>query len=237
MGHFSPPLLPVFSCTLGKQRSFKKCWTGLVDIGCDLLILAESNCLDKQDPPGVKSGHRYDQATLSGGVGLGRRGLNTGWSSAVGLSRGPAASWAGRAEPWFTGALNGPWESAVMDSLWLCTLALCISVFLGLCLYFFLIHSPSLTQCSTRKNTNFFRSQKWLFLSASPRDSDASLLAPPSSSSFSSSSGLVGTSCLKPVRPSALFTRIRRGRLKRAEVRPGSRGACESHQKGTRGAT
>lgn len=141
------------------RKSGPALWTSAATLWS--LKLAESNCLDKQDPPGVKSGHCRPVTTgqrsllREEGVGsVGEWGVNTGWSSAVGLSRGPEASWAGRAGPWFTGALNSPWESAVMDSLVvLHTGSLYQRHPWTVFLFFFspLFH----TQCPTRKNTNF----------------------------------------------------------------------------------
>lgn len=84
---------------------------------------------------------------------------HTGWSSAVGLSWA-SSLWAGRAGPWFTASLNGPWESSVMDSLGLHTLALCISVSwtLSLSLFFFFSHTMLYMQTHTH-----FSSHKCLF--------------------------------------------------------------------------
>lgn len=94
---------------------------------------------------------------------------HTGWSSVVSLSWA-CSLWAGRARPWFSAILNGPWESSVMDSLGLHTLALCIQpswtlafFFLSFHVFFFLFLSHNVTHTDTLKE----KSHKHLFLPVS----------------------------------------------------------------------
>ena len=91
--------------------------------------------------------------------GTGGAGGHTGWSSAVGLSWASSLR-AGRAGLWFTAVLNGPWESNVMDSVGLHTLALCIRVFLDSRS----VSIFSLAQCCTCTHTFFFSHKRLFFL-------------------------------------------------------------------------
>lgn len=121
-----------------------------------------------------------------------------------------------------------------MDSLWLRTLALCIRAFLGLCLYFFSPPSFSHTMSYTQKHklsprTSGFFSLRVLVTAMWPRwpPSPSPLPPPP----------LQARPCWYKrceTRPFLFFvSRLPSSSrlLKRSEVRPGSRGACESHQR------
>lgn len=153
-------------------------------------MLAESSCLDKQDPPGVKSGHRGPVKTgqhallrVEGSGWAEHRmelsgGLVPGPSSLVGRKSGTVVHW--RSE-WPLGVRSDGQPVASHTGSLYQGLSWTVSLF-------FFSPPPFLTQCPTRKNTNFFPSHKWLFLSASPRDSDAATLASFSVSPSSSSS-------------------------------------------------
>lgn len=122
-----------------------------------------------------------------------------------------------------------------MDSLWLRTLALCIRAFLGLCLYFFsppLLFSHNVLHAKTQTfspRTSGFFSLRVLVTAMRPRwpPSPSPLPPPP----------LQARPCWyerSETRPFLFFvSRLPSSSrlLKRSEVRPGSRGACESHQR------